>query len=392
MEDDLRESVVATVPLAAAAPGPKREEVRPLTGLRGLAALMVAIYHIDSELIGPTPIGRLVGKGYLWVDLFFVLSGFVLAMNYGELFAEGWSMRCWGEFLLKRAARTYPLYLFILLPSTAYAAVLGSIQLSPHLPKPTPLPHPAIDVAANLALVQSWGVGPSIDGTAWSLSTEWAAYYLFPFLAAHALYSRRRVAVGFTLVAAALAVTTALLTRYDGAYHSGPLDAYNGTTIEPLLRCLGGFGVGMISYRIACSRRSCAWLGRDAALLCILALIGLGTSSGANDLLIYPLFAPLVLGLYRGDGFIARVLANGFLYRAGLLSYSIYLLHPFLVAPHHGLVGEFDEWLPAPWAAVLASAGTFAMLVAISEVTYRWIERPGRRWVQQLGGDVLGRA
>jgi len=44
-----------------------------LTGLRGFAALMVAIYHIDSELIGPTPMGQLVGKGYLWVDLFFVL-------------------------------------------------------------------------------------------------------------------------------------------------------------------------------------------------------------------------------------------------------------------------------------------------------------------------------
>jgi len=363
-----------------------------LTGLRGFAALMVAIYHIDSELIGPTPIGQLVGKGYLWVDLFFVLSGFVLAMNYGDLFAEGWSMRRWGEFLLKRAARTYPLYLFVLLPATAYAAALGSVQLSPHLPSPTPLPHPAIDVAANLALVQSWGVGPSIDGTAWSLRTEWAAYYLFPILAAHALFSSRRVAVGFTLAAAALAIATALLTHYDGAYHSGPLDAYSGTTIEPLLRCLGGFGVGMVSYRIACANSSCGWLGRDAALLCILALIVLGMSSGANDLLIYPLFAPLVLGLYRCAGFITRHSANGFLYRAGILSYSIYLLHPFLVAPHQGLVGEFSKRLPAPWAAVLASAATFALLFAISEVTYRCIERPGRRWVRQLGRGVLGRA
>ena len=61
------------MPPATAAPGTRREEVRPLTGLRGFAALMVAIYHIDSELIGPTPMGQLVGKGYLWVDLFFVL-------------------------------------------------------------------------------------------------------------------------------------------------------------------------------------------------------------------------------------------------------------------------------------------------------------------------------
>ena len=228
---DLLESNIAPTPIAAAdVPGARREEVRGLTGLRGLAALMVAIYHIDSELIGPTPVGQLIGKGYLWVDLFFVLSGFVLAMNYGDFFAEGWSMRRWGKFLLRRAARTYPLYLSVLLPATAYAAALGPVQVSRHLPEPPQLPHPAIDVAANLALVQSWGVGPSIDGTAWSLSTEWAAYYLFPLLAALVLFSSRRVAVGFALGAIGLTVATVLLTRYDGAHHSGPLDAYNGAT------------------------------------------------------------------------------------------------------------------------------------------------------------------
>ena len=139
-------------------------------------------------------------------------------------------MRRWGKFLLRRAARTYPLYLSVLLPTTAYAAALGPVQVSRHLPEPPQLPHPAIDVAANLALVQSWGVGPSIDGTAWSLSTEWAAYYLFPLLAALVLFSSRRVAVGFALGAIGLTVATVLLTRYDGAHHSGPLDAYNGAT------------------------------------------------------------------------------------------------------------------------------------------------------------------
>jgi peptidoglycan/LPS O-acetylase OafA/YrhL len=78
--------------------------------------------------------------------------------------------------------------------------------------------------------------------------------------------------------------------------------------------------------------------------------------------------------------------------RLGLLSYSIYLLHPVLVAPHHGLVGELGARVSAPWAVVLVSTGTFALLFALSELTYRFIERPGRRWVQQLGRGVLGKA
>jgi peptidoglycan/LPS O-acetylase OafA/YrhL len=206
------------------------------------------------------------------------------------------------------------------------------------------------------------------------------------------LFGRRRVALGSALGAIALTVATALLTRYDGAHHSGPLDAYNGATVEPLLRCLAGFGVGMLSYRVAYAGRSCGWLGRDAPLLCVLFLIVSGMCNGVNDLLIYPLFAILVLWLYRGDGFIARVSASGFLYRLGLLSYSIYLLHPFLVAPHHGLVGELRARVPAPWVVVLVSAGTFALLFAMSELTYRFIERPARLWVQWLGREVLGQA
>src|SRR5260370_1230244 len=54
---------------------PRRAEVKALTGLRGVAALLVALYHVNPNLIAPTAAGRFVGKGYLWVDLFFVLGG-----------------------------------------------------------------------------------------------------------------------------------------------------------------------------------------------------------------------------------------------------------------------------------------------------------------------------
>lgn len=68
-----------------------KAEVRSLTGLRGLAALAVALYHVNPELNTAPFIGRFVGEGYLAVHVFFVLSGFVLALNYADGFAPGWS-------------------------------------------------------------------------------------------------------------------------------------------------------------------------------------------------------------------------------------------------------------------------------------------------------------
>ena len=143
---------------------PQRAEVRALTGLRGVAALLVALYHINPNLIAPTAAGRFVGKGYLWVDLFFVLSGFLLAMNYASRFAGGWKLGAWLDFLLHRIARIYPLYLVLVVASVGYSLLLYGGFHATAPPPALALPQPARDVAANLLMVQSWGLGESIDG------------------------------------------------------------------------------------------------------------------------------------------------------------------------------------------------------------------------------------
>src|SRR2546429_2171724 len=157
-----------------------RAEIRALTGLRGVAALLVALYHINPNWIAPTATGRFVGKGYLWVDLFFVLSGFLLAMNYARLFAGGWSLRAWLDFLLHRVARIYPLYAAMVLASLAYSlALYGGFHAAAAPPPALALSEPARDVAANLLMVQACGVGQRIDRVAWALRPERAAYPLF---------------------------------------------------------------------------------------------------------------------------------------------------------------------------------------------------------------------
>src|SRR5260370_1119873 len=148
------------------------------------------------------------------------------------------------------------------------------------------------------AFAASRRLGRSIDGVAWSVSTEWAAYLLFPLLVAVVLFGRPRAALAAAVGAAVVVGATVTLTMRDGAYHSGPLDAYDGATLEPLLRCLGGFVLGLVPFRLAQSPRAVAVAGHDLTIAAALRLLVSGLAARVHDLLIYPLFALLVLRLF----------------------------------------------------------------------------------------------
>jgi peptidoglycan/LPS O-acetylase OafA/YrhL len=204
-----------------------KAEIRALTGARGMAALLVVIYHFyPSDQMVPAALGHIIGKGYLWVDLFFVLSGFVLALNYAHLFAGAWGLRQWGDFLLRRLGRIYPLYIVLTLATLIVTvALFGRISGEGLPPGTAVLAHPLRDITANVLLVQSWGIARSVNGPGWSISTEWAAYILFPLLAALALFSRTWLAF-LTMAGACLLIGAASwLNATDGAFHAGALDA-----------------------------------------------------------------------------------------------------------------------------------------------------------------------
>ena len=152
-------------------------EIGALTGLRGVAACWVVEYHVHERapLLPGSPLGTMLRHGYLAVDLFFVLSGFVMALSYEGLFAGGASRRALGTFALRRLARIYPLY----------AAVTGaSVLLFLHFALATGAPcRPLLAMLPyNVPLLQTWGFGDGIVGQSWSVSAEMAAYVLFPFL------------------------------------------------------------------------------------------------------------------------------------------------------------------------------------------------------------------
>src|SRR6266851_7441479 len=161
------------------------KDIRSLTGIRGAAATRVILYHVHERDEFHGALKTLLLHGYLAVDLFFLLSGFVMALSYGRLATAGWSFSSYKTFLMHRFGRIYPLY-FVMTCAIAVTIIAGWSRAFP-IPNLGPI------FLANIALIQAWLSITSIDTPAWSISTEFAAYLLFPVLAACTLTTRRRV-------------------------------------------------------------------------------------------------------------------------------------------------------------------------------------------------------
>ncbi len=351
-----------------------RTRIGALTGLRGVAALWVASYHLllPGAFVGGTA-ARLLGRGYLAVDVFFVLSGFVLARTYGMRFGNANPLAGLAGFIRRRFARIYPLYGLILVSRLGYTALrYGSF----HLPRPwiaAPLAHPWLAIPANLLLVQSWGVAPSIIGPGWSVSTEWAAYWAFPVLAMIMLHARRAVSLAGAAGAAALVVAAA---------HHGQLDAWDGRTAGPLLRCLGGFTLGLGTWRLSIWQPAARLAARAGSGWAVCIALAAALALGAPDLAVYPLVPALILVLACGAGGPARLLSVPAAVWLGEISYALYLLHIFLLHPLDQARAACRLALPPNAADAMAACLILAFLLAAAQMAHRLVERPARAWLE----------
>jgi peptidoglycan/LPS O-acetylase OafA/YrhL len=367
-----------------------RSEIRALTGLRGMAAILVVAYHLCPSAAASTILYKdTIGRGYLWVDLFFILSGYVMALNYGKLFVDRFSNAVFAAFLLRRIARIYPLYIVMLCIQIVYTmAVYGNFGES-NVWAAVTVAHPIRDIPANLFLAQSLGVSPSIIGQAWSISTEFAAYFSFPALVAWVLSGRRRGVAVAGLLAITLLVAVAAIDMHDGAYHSGSLDAYDGTHVTPLLRCLGGFILGMVTFRMSAFLTTVA--SRDRVGLSILFLLVVMLAAGAPDLAVVSLFPAVVLWVSKNRGIAESIFSNPIMYGAGILSYSVYLLHPLLQKPMVITNQILENYLPHIFATGLSLFIVIAVLLILAGAAYNFIEKPGRRIIQHVADKATPR-
>jgi len=155
-----------------------RAELRALTSVRGIAAWFVVLYHIRFSIAGlPPALVTIFGKGYLAVDFFFLLSGFVIWLTWGErIRAGGW--RAVPRFLQKRIARIWPLHLLML------GCALGLALLLAATGRQDQYHYPFAQLPLHVLLLQNWGFTRHLtwNDPSWSISAELGAYLLFPLL------------------------------------------------------------------------------------------------------------------------------------------------------------------------------------------------------------------
>lgn len=347
-------------------------EIRALTGLRGIASLWVVMFHL-CKLPGFTLPGvqAVMLRGYLAVDLFFVLSGFVISLAYGGWFRGATRPGAYSAFIVRRVARLWPLHAAVVMAMLAWHYLTGTGYVWPRL------------VAANLLMVQAWGISGSINVPSWSISTEFAAYLLFPALAALVLRSGRAPLPAAPLLAAlvlaaGLLTTAVALAAGSTAGRQGPLDIYDNWSLLPLMRCLGGFIVGMAAYRASHTAVVGALLSRPGIASAVWVALLVAVAAGVPDLVLYPLLPAVVVALAGGSGLAVRLLAAPPLRWLGTISYALYLVHLPLI----------DAWTGG-WAMthpVAAAALAVAALLAAAWLAHVAVEVPGRRLLLAAAG------
>lgn len=339
-----------------------------LTGIRGIAAWGVVLYHIRHSLtaILPPDAIALFAKGYLAVDLFFILSGFVIWYNYASRIGAG-GRAATRLFLWRRFARVWPLHAAILAAFAAFVAVLA-------LTGRDTTGYPLAELPLHLLLVQNWGLTPDLtwNHPAWSISTEFAAYLLFPLLVLAAQWDR---VPSWALVLLAALLAAMLYALFAARGYAGLGDDIPGMG---LWRCLIGFGLGCLMCQLW--QR---WANvPHAAALALLAGMGIALAGWGFALpetaFVPALFLALLLALALGRGALVSLLGGRVLTWLGEVSYSTYLAHFFLFILWK--IAFVDASLQLGWAGL---AGYLGLVLAASAGLYYGLEKPAQRWLNR---------
>lgn len=375
---------------------------RALDSWRGVAATLVVLYH--CVFLGALNDNAFVRSGYLFVDFFFVLSGFVIAQAYGDKLGDPSAAL---GFVIRRFGRLWPLHIVMLCAFAAAEAVNMALHAQGSDAEAFRLSvndNTLYSFATNIVMLNAFDLHRSItwNGASWSIGAEFYTYLVFTGLMMFARGAALRIAAllafGGALVVVAFSTHRPLM---DATYDLGAA------------RCLYGFFVGVI-VQSAFSRERFGALRQATALeFCVLAaavafiaLAGQGSLGVAAPLA----FAPLVFVFAHESGAISRLLRARPLAALGAWSYSIYMTQALignaydraiLLFDHHtglwGLewrdIGRSGYWSAQRngWTMDGLNLALIVIIVVVSAFSFRWIEEPTRKAFNRLADAAQAR-
>ncbi|MEN6542682.1 acyltransferase [Parvibaculum sp.] len=372
-----------------------------LDGWRGICAILVALFHLSaaSHIFYFPPI-RNAGA---FVDFFFVLSGFVLAHAYNDRVTTPGDA---ADFLVRRVGRLWPLHIFMLSLFVGLECVKWGTMAFLHVTAgdaPFTGPTEPFAIATNILLVHSLGLHSTYtwNGPSWSISTELWANVVF----ALTLVAFRRHLLLCSILIIALSIGTL------ETFNHGSLGA---TYDYGIFKCLYGFFAGVITY--ALHEKLHKGDIPLSSLVEIATLIGIGAYVSCLHLMVTDMFTPVVFGFSvflfaRERGSVSRLMKTKPFHYLGQWSFSIYLVHAFVLAIIGGTSRVLQQLLHInlmiptayqshkfemltlgnAWMMDLFTIAYLALVVSISALTYRYVEEPGRAYFNGLAKRRVAR-
>lgn len=343
-------------------------EIKSLTGIRGVAAIYVILYHIMHY---STQI-QFIKNGYIAVDLFFVLSGFIMTYTYKKQFAHSVSSINYFVFMNHRFSRIWPVYAFWMFYFMIF--LTDKVNFS------------AIPLISNLLLIQNWGLASPYVGPSWSVSVELATYLVFPFLCM-AVFNRGR---WFTVLAVAMSLLILVILAYskelsiDWLQHgySGRMDIIAHNNVGPILRCLAGFTLGVVSWKLFDHmQKSFSSVQSNITTIVISIATFISLSKSGTDVFTIILFALLIPSIGAKESFISKLLSCKPIHFLGVISYSMYISHILILALYKGYVNDFVSFAIKN-GQYRSDASTFLsllMIIAVATISYYVVEKPTRK-------------
>jgi peptidoglycan/LPS O-acetylase OafA/YrhL len=361
--------------------------------LRIVAAIWVVLFHFRPWLEVSAPgfrsaLAPVLNCGAQGVDLFFMLSGFVLTWNYLDRMGESFNAKATLHFLWLRLARVWPVYLVTL--HLALAWIIFTLHVG-HLPSPVADQLNAVSYVRQVLLTQLWFQpffdGSSWDGPAWSISAEWLAYLLFGLLVLVIFRVARATRVRALLWLAVVAsLPPTLLLLATGQFY---------TPWSWLPRIIMQFTAGALACAAVRKLRPSDRARRGAGYLSLAlgaGIVGIlyvldahpvpkvSDSSGLVDVL----FVPLVVTLAIGVGSLPRLLSTRIMVYGGYISFSLYMVHELVHTAWNWSTAQFGIVLTPGWSAKLIMVGVLGVAVVGAAALYHFVEEPARVWMRRM--------
>lgn len=404
--------MTAASPPIDGTPAIPRAFIAPLTGIRAFAAFWVFFRHFRTEILDVFPgaqiFAPLMNLGYLGVDLFFILSGFILTFTHLDTMAGRYDWRKALGFLWLRIGRVWPLTAFVLMLFGAYFVFQTFSTGNPAFLAQLD----AGRLVQHLLLVHAWY--PHIldwNGLDWSISAEWLAYLTFGLGGVVVLGRFSRVVSRRGMVVVMALLTLPIIIVGFGMQDDTIL-LFSDNSYEVMagivpIRVLTEFWIGAI---LAVFLRERMRAGRivgfpiptitAAAIIAVLYLVtafdplrnpragqeqffqGVDQIAPTESIIVLPLFVVLIgsLAVCRRDPLV-WLLATRPLVLGGRASYALYLSHPLVIGAGLELAHRTNAsgfTLGAIYFAVIVAAWVFAWLL------WRVIEEPARKAARKM--------